>query len=232
MMQAKDVMTSRVVTIRPEATIPEVVERLLSHRISALPVVDKRGRLQGIVSEGDLIGRVRDRSDPRSWWLRLLADRDTSADVYVKSRGTTAGDVMTREVVTVGERTPIGKIAALLELHHIKRVPVLRGGKVVGIVSRANLLQGLATRSGGGAARPSDRRLRVALLKEVDRADIDRLYVNVVVSAGTVELWGFVASAAQKRALAVSVRNVPGVKRVTDRTSVLTPAIQGSMGAQ
>jgi CBS-domain-containing membrane protein len=233
-MQAKDVMTTTVLTVRAETSVRDMAKLLLKRRISAVPVVDGKGRVQGIVSEGDLIRRAESGTESRrSWWLGLLADRDGMAFDYVKSHGRTAGDVMTREVITVGERTPLTKIAMLLERHHIKRVPVLRAGKVVGIVSRANLLHGLvAQKTTGGEVTASDREIRSRILKELDEAGVDKSYVNVIVANRVVELWGFVETDVQKRALRVAAKNMKGVKRVVDNVAVIAPMLRASMGAQ
>ena len=225
-------MTTPVITVSPQASVADLAALMLKHRISGAPVVDGKGRLQGIVSEGDLIRRIGAQSQrERSWWLSLLINPDEAALRYVKSRGLTARDVMTRVVVTVGERTPIGKIAALLEQHHIKRVPVVRGGDVVGIVSRANLLHGLAAQIAGSEAVRTDRRIRSAVLKELDHAGVDRYPLNVIVSNGVVEFWGFVDSATQKRALSLAAGNVNGFRKVADNTTVPTPMLRASLGA-
>jgi CBS-domain-containing membrane protein len=233
-MIAKDVMTTAVVTVRAQTSVEDVARLLLKRRISGVPVVDAKGRLQGIVSEGDLIRRAESRTKShRSWWLDLLAGPDDTASDYVKSHGRTAGDVMTREVITVGERTPLAKIATLLERHRIKRVPVLRTGKVVGIVSRANLLHALvAQKTGRGKVAVSDRQIRSRLLKELDNAGVDKAYVNIVVANGEAEFWGFVESEAQKRALRVAAQNVKGVKRLVSHVTVMPPMVLASMGAQ
>jgi CBS-domain-containing membrane protein len=234
-MQAKDVMTMAVVTARPQTSVEEIAKLMLDRRISAIPVVDANGRVQGIVSEGDLIRRVETGTEVRrrSWWLEFLAGSDGMALDYLKSHGRTAGDVMTREVVTIGERTPLEKIATLLERHRIKRVPVVRNGKVVGIVSRANLLHGLAAqKTGGGTSATTDRAIRARVLKDLEEAGVHKLYVNVVVTKGVVELWGFVETDAQKRALEVATKNARGVKRVLDNVSVISPRVRVSMGAQ
>jgi CBS-domain-containing membrane protein len=131
------------------------------------------------------------------------------------------------------ERTPLAKIATLLERHRIKRVPALRTGKVVGIVSRANLLHGfVAQKTAGGKAAVSDREIRSRILKELGKAGVDKLYVNIVVTNGWAEFWGFVQSEAQKHALRVAAENVKGVKRLVDNVTVIAPKLRASMGAQ
>ena len=134
-MEAKDVMTTPVISVGADTSIEETAGLMLERRISAVPVVDASGRLQGIVSEGDLMRHSKaGTGHNRSWWLSLFADRGQLAEDYTKTHGLTAGDVMTRTVVTATESTPLDKIATLLERHHIKRVPIVRRGKVVGIV--------------------------------------------------------------------------------------------------
>ncbi len=252
-MIAKDVMTARVITVGPETPVAEIAETLVSHRISAVPVVHADGRLVGIVSEGDLIRRPETGTAPhRSWWLGLVATGETAAADYVKSHGLTAADVMTAPVVTVAEDTPLAELAEMLETRHIKRVPVVRDGKVVGIVSRANLVQALAALRGAAHRAPSDAGirdglltmvmglshpqpaperpaldadLRARLLAEVAREDWpDLRWTSVTVADGVVDLWGFAGSEAERRAWQIAASAIPGVKRVIDHRT-LRPAI-------
>lgn len=227
-------MTTDVATVRPQTPVDEIARLMLERRISAVPVVDPEGYVEGIVSEGDLIRRVGSRTTgPRSWWLDLLAGREATVIDYMKSHGRVAGDVMTREVVTIGERTPLGKVATLLERHRIKRVPVVRNGRLVGIVSRANLLQGLiVARALGGAGTVADARIRKRIKDELERAGVRTSYVNVVVARGVVEVWGFVETAAQRRALGPAARSVNGVKRIVNNVVVTPPRLQAALGAQ
>jgi CBS domain-containing protein len=144
-MKAADVMVSRVVTVAPETSVQEVAGILLANRISAVPVVDDSGALVGIVSEGDLIHRVEVGTERQySWWLKLVGDPGTFARDYVKAHAKRAADVMTKHVVTASSEMPLAERAGLLERHRIKRVPIVDNGKLVGIVSRANLVQALA----------------------------------------------------------------------------------------
>ena len=231
-MEAKDVMTTPVVTVAPKTSVEEVAKLMLERRISAVPVVDAQSRVQGIVSEGDLMRHAETGAERHpSWWLALFG-AELAID-YVKSHGRTAAEVMTPEVVTVGERTPLEKIATLLERHRIKRVPVVRNGKLVGIVSRANLLHGLVARkTAGGPPAATDRKIRSRIRKELERAGMDQSYVNVVVARGVVEFWGLVDSDAQKRALTIAATSVEGVKRVVDNVVVMPPMLRGAIGAQ
>ena len=230
-MLAKDVMTRRVVTVAPETPVPEVARLLLDRRISAVPVVDAGGRLLGIVSEGDLIRRpeiVGGRR--RSWWLSLLSGGERDPAEYVRTHGGQAADVMTREVVVVAEDTPVGDIARLLEERRIKRVPVVRRGKLVGIVSRADLLRGLASaRPRPRASRPTDRAIRERLVKRLEREPWVPLgQINVIVTDGVVHLWGLVDSAEQRRALQVAARDTAGVRRVEDHLGEVAPYLRGT----
>ncbi len=141
-MNARDVMTSNVVTVSPDTRTTTLARLLLDNKISAVPVVDEEGRVVGIVSEGDLLGRPSSRS-PRGWWLRLFNDEAVCLEELATARHLTARDVMARHVASVSDQTPIDLIATLMHRRKLKRVLVLRDGKLVGIVSRADLLDAL-----------------------------------------------------------------------------------------
>ena len=144
-MKAADVMVSAVISVRPNARVEEVASILLANRISAVPVIDDQDELVGIVSEGDLMRRAEAGTErSRSWWLEYLTGKQVLASEYVKSHSHKVTDVMTPSVITATPETALGEIAMLLERNRIKRVPIVQNGKVVGIVSRANLLQALA----------------------------------------------------------------------------------------
>jgi len=220
-MNAKDLMTAPVVTVAPDTTVREIATLLLERRISAVPVVDD-GRVVGLVSEGDLLHRHEigaDRHRPAgAWWLRLIRGDSSPAD-YVKSHGAHARDVMTREVIAVTEDTPAAEIATVLETHRIKRVPVLRGERLVGIVSRANLIQGLAVKAGNEKAPrvKTDAGIRRQLMAELERQPWwQRSLSNVLVTDGIVHYWGLVDSDGDRDAARVAAENVPGVRGVED----------------
>src|SRR6516165_1019653 len=144
-MRAMDVMTSEVITVDESATVPELAKLLAEHGISAVPVVDEHNQVIGIVSEGDLLHRAETGTERRSsWWLEMMSSTNKLAGEYIKSHSGRVTDIMTRDVLSVTEETPVADIAVLLETKRIKRVPVLRDGKLVGIVSRANLVRALA----------------------------------------------------------------------------------------
>jgi len=175
-MQAKELMTTDVVVVEPDAVVAEIAKLLLGHSISAVPVVDASGKPVGMVSEGDLIGRDdAERDARRAWWLGLMADDGKPAADRVASvsdRDATAKDVMTAPVVTVTEDTDARKIARLLAAYRIKRVPVVRDGRVVGIVSRGDLLRALADAPSAAASdadTPSSQGFISRFISGVDR---------------------------------------------------------------
>lgn len=214
-MLAKDVMTTAVLTVTPDTDVGEIARTLLDAHVSALPVIAADGSLAGIVSEGDLMHRVESETRRRpSWWLRLLAAPEEPAERYLQEFGRRARDVMTREVVTVGPDTPLTEIAAILEKYHIKRVPVLDGGKLVGIVSRANLLRGVATWQKPSGVRVEDTALRARLLEALNEAELPMHLVNVTVTDGAVELWGVVDSELQIEAARAAAEATVGVVRL------------------
>lgn len=214
-MLAKDVMTTSVLTVPPDADVAEVARMLLESHISAVPVVAADGSLLGIVSEGDLINRAEaDTRHRPSWWLRLLATPDESSQDYLRAYGRRARDVMTRELISVEPDTPLSRIAALLEKHHIKRVPVLEAGRLVGIVSRANLLRGVATWKKPAAVRVEDAALRASLIDALEEAGLPMHLMNVTVTDGVVEFWGAVESDLQMEAARAAAEAVAGVVRM------------------
>ncbi|HAA45249.1 MAG: conserved hypothetical protein with CBS domain [Halomonas sp. 54_146] len=222
-MQAIDIMTPSVVSVGPDAEVRDIAQLLLKHRISAVPVVDGEHRVVGIVSEGDLMRRVKDNhKQGQSWWLSLFSAGKNPAD-YVKLHGRKAHEVMTPNPMTVEENTPIHTIARMLEKHHIKRVPVLRDGKLVGIVSRANLLQGIANAVVAPTQSPTDdRQIREAILKEVENnTGVHTQSISVIVDGGVVEIWGLVESPEQKQAVTVAAENVHGVTKVENQLGMM-----------
>src|SRR5271157_3749492 len=139
-MRAVEVMTTKVITVGENASVADVAKLLAERGISAVPVVDKQNRVIGLVSEGDLLHRAETGTERRrSWWLEMMASTNQLAGDYIKLHSGIVKDVMTRDVISVTETTSVADIAVLLETNRIKRVPVLQDGKLVGIVSRANL---------------------------------------------------------------------------------------------
>ncbi|WP_374650873.1 CBS domain-containing protein [Dongia sp.] len=220
-MLAIDVMTPAVVTASPDTSIPDLCRLMLESRISALPVVDAAGSVVGMITEGDLLRRCESGTEKkRAAWVELFVSNSQLAAEYVKSHGRKAKDIMTTEVVTVSESTSLRDIADLLEKHGIKRVPVLREKRLVGVVSRANLLQALVATMASrpeAAAPKDDAAIRAKLVAEF--ADKSWRPSNVIVRHGIAHLWGEVTSEEERAAMRVAAENTPGVEGVKDHTT-------------
>ena len=218
MLTAADIMTTDVVSVTPDTPVAEIAHLLHKCRISGVPVIDAERRVVGIVSEGDLITHQAVVGEQRrSWWLTLIADENALAREYAKTRGQKARDVMTADVITVTEAAVIAEIARLLERRRIKRVPVLRDGKLIGIITRGNLLQAMATRDITQPISVEDRAIRERLLAELEAQPWSHLHLkNIVVEGGVVHLWGFAESDDERHALRVAAENIRGVKGVED----------------
>jgi CBS domain-containing protein len=219
-MKALDVMVHDVVTVSPEDDIADVIRLLAEHDISALPVVDDDAHVVGVISEADLIDREESSTGKhRPWWLEALTPASTLANEFAKSHGRRVSELMSTDVVSASEDTPLGQIATLLEKHRIKRIPILRDGRLVGIVSRANLIQALASSLPQVATGDSDRRIRIELLDRLhDQTWTDFGSRNIIVSGGVVHLWGLVGSPEEHKALIALAEGVPGVIKVSDET--------------
>lgn len=222
-MNALDVMVSTVVTVKPSDSIEKAVDLFVKHDISALPVVDDYGAVVGIVSEADLVHRKEIGTEvQRPWWLEAVTPGSILAKEFAKSHGRRVDEVMSTHVISASEDTPLAEIATLLEKHRIKRVPILRHGKLVGIVSRSNLIQALASpqiaaNADSGASTIKDRAIRLDVLDRLTRQAWTRFGErNVTVRDGIVHLWGLVDSESERKALAALAEEVPGVVRVSD----------------
>jgi CBS domain-containing protein len=226
-MHAADVMTPDVICATPDTPIAELIRLMLDNRISGMPIVAD-GRIVGIVSEGDLLRRAETGTERRpSRWLELMTSDSRLAANYTKTHGRKAHEVMTREVVTVADTTPIAEIAQLLEARRIKRVPVMRDGRLVGIVSRRNLLQALGSRLSAPVA-TDDRTIRDAFYAKLRRQPwADRTgSINAVVADGVVHLWGIATDEQQRQAMVVMAEGIAGVRSVEDhmdRRRVIDP---------
>jgi CBS domain-containing protein len=215
-MNAGDIMVRDVVAVGPEAPVREVALLMLERRISGVPVIDGERHVVGIVSEGDLIRRPEIETDqaPKGWLGLFLSEEERARD-FVKSHGRKASEVMTQPAISVSPDTPLAEVVRLMERHRIKRLPVIRQGKLAGLVTRADLLRALVAHHDVSPAATNDRELRDridTMLRGEDWAV--SAYVNVNVENGVAQLWGTVESAAQREALILAVRGVPGVRDV------------------
>jgi CBS domain-containing protein len=217
-MKARDVMVSPVITVKPSSSVKEVATTMLEQRISAVPVVDDQGELVGIISEGDLMHRSEAGTErQRSWWLLGWTGDETLAAEYVKAHARKVADVMTRKVITATPETPLQEIAALLEKNAIKRVPIVKDGQLVGIVSRANLIQAVASTRKELEIPLSDTTIRDKLLAHLTSQQwAHTSLLNVTVSGGVVNLWGITNSDAERMAIRVAAESAPGVCDVND----------------
>ena len=217
-MRAHQIMTRSVITIAPDATILEAAKTMLQHHVSGLPVVDAAGALVGIVSEGDFIRRSEIGTQrKRGRWLKFLLGAGATATDYVRENGRKVSEVMTVEPITVGEDATLEDIVNTMETNHVKRLPVMENGKLVGIVSRANLLQAVA-----GLARDipdptaDDDHIRRRVIAVIEKNDWSPFGLNVIVRDGIVHLSGVITDEGSRQAAMVAAQNVAGVQKVHD----------------
>jgi len=219
-MKAADVMVRDVITVKPDDKVADAVELLSTHDISALPVVDHNRRIVGILSEADLIQREEiGTQNQHQRWLEAILPASKLAKEFAKSHGQRVEEVMTTRVVAASENTSLSEIAKLLEKHRIKRIPIVEEGVLVGIVSRSNLIQALASAQAHAQDEEpeSDRQIRLDLLDRLAHQQwTDFGERNVIVNHGIVHLWGLVGTAAEHKALLALAEEVPGVVSVSD----------------
>jgi CBS domain-containing protein len=223
-MKVRDVMTPRVISIEVDAPIMRAVQLMLQNRISGLPVVGPKGELVGMVTEGDFLRRGEIGTQRhRNRWLEFLIGPGRLADEYVHARGRKVAEVMTHQLFTVTEDTPLDEVVRLMEQHRIKRLPVLHDGKLVGIVTRANIMHALVSLA--VEAKPpagGDATIREQILAECAKQSWAPM-ANVVVRNGVVELWGSITDERERQALKVASENVAGVKAVHDHLVWIEP---------
>jgi CBS domain-containing protein len=234
-MNAADIMTQKVISVTPGTTIAEAAQLLLQHRISGLPVVGPGGAVVGMVTEGDLLRRIETGTQRRhSRWLEFLIAPGRLAQEYTDANARKVGEVMTEDVVSVAPGDPLPDVVRLMEHHRIKRLPVIEAERLVGIVSRADLvralLHNLAEPPGkppgmpGGDATTDDAEIRERILAEIAKQPWGpRASVDVRVKTGTVELYGSITDERERAALRVLAGNLPGVKTVRDHLVWVEP---------
>jgi CBS domain-containing protein len=220
-MQAQDIMTTNVATVTPNTGIRDIAHLMIDRHISGVPVVDLEGQLVGMVTDGDLYRRTELGTDKKQFgWLKIFHPTSKLAREYIAGQAHTAGDLMTTQVFAVAPQTSVRQIADLLERERIRRVPVVVDGLVVGIVSRANLMQALISSPVENLeANLNDRRVRDLVIAEYKRLPCGMLPEgNVTVADGVVHVWGYLSSDAQRDALRVAVEAIPGAKGFEDHT--------------
>ena len=218
---ARDVMTAGMAAVPPETPVAAIARMFADRGISAVAVTDVAGTLLGIVTESDLIRRLADEDEQPSGWLSRLFDSPVGrADRYARSHGVKASEVMTERVVTANPGNSAAHVARLMEEHRVRRVPVTEGGGLLGVVTRSDLVRTLVSQLEPQANDLSDEQIHRAVIAAMQREPwADTVHTAVHVQDGVVEIFGFSRSEAVSRALYVLAENVPGVKRVVDRTS-------------
>lgn len=220
-MRADQIMTRRVITCGPDASIVDAAEAMLKHHISGLPVVDAAGKLVGIVSQGDFVRRAEIGTErKRGRWLRFLVSSGRSATEFVRERGRKVHEIMTPNPETITEQTQIEIVAKLMESKNIKRLPVLRGTELVGIVTRSNLVHAVA-HIARDVPQPTDDddHIREGVIAAIECKKWSPSLSNVIVHDGVVTLFGYVTNDHARSAAIVAAENVPGVRDVHDYLS-------------
>jgi CBS domain-containing protein len=224
-MKVRDVMTYGVIGVPEGASIAEAVETMLRSRVSAVFVFDADHALSGVLSEGDLLRRSElgaDRKRPR--WLELLLGGGRLAEAYAHEHGGKAGEVMTRHVETITEDAQLSEAVDRMIRHRIKRLPVLRGDTLVGVVSRSDLLKGLLAATPSTNGPHSDAEIKAAILAELDKLEwAPRASVRVEVQNGVVTFDGAITDERLREGLKVIAENTPGCVAVHDHMAWIEP---------
>lgn len=217
-MRAHQVMTRNVISISPETSLPEAAKIMLDRHISGLPVVDAAGALVGVVSEGDFLRRAEIGTQrKRSRWLQFFVSAGQSADEFVREQGRKVADIMSRNVVSASEDTSIDALVGLMEKHHVKRIPILRDGKLIGVVTRSNLLQAVAALEHDiPDPTADDDHIRDRILRTIDASPWRPIGFQVTVRNGVVHLRGLIIDDRARQAAVVAAETINGVKRVHD----------------
>jgi CBS domain-containing protein len=225
-MKAHDIMTRDVATVKADTLVREIAALMMEKHISGVPVLSDDGTIIGIVSQSDLLHRSEVGTERKhKWWFRVFGDSDAAAREYAKAHGLRARDIMSRYVISVRQDAELRDVADILDSHRIRRVPVLDGGRLVGIVSRGDLVRALSQVQVSKAATRIDNAALHKKLQDRMRSQswINDSYINVAVNDGVVELWGFVVSADQRSALRALVEETDGVRQVEDKLTLAGP---------
>ena len=224
-MNAGDIMSRTIIAVREQAPLEQAVRLMIDNRISGLPVLDADGRAVGILTEGDLIRRVETGTagKPPGWFETIFAP-GRLADDYVRTHGRRVSEVMTPDVVTVEEATPLQDVAETMRTKKVKRLPVTRAGLVVGIISRADLVKVLADKLEAAVETGDDTSVRDAIMAELRRHSwVPLRSITISVSEGVAAIDGVVFDDRQRQAIAVAAENTAGVKSVDNRLIVVEP---------
>lgn len=217
-MRAYEIMTPRVITVGADTTIVEAIETMLRHHISGLPVVDDTGRLIGIISESDFLRRAEMGTQrKRGRWLRFLAGADRVAAEFARDHGRKVGEIMTPNPRTVSEGAPLDQVVQVMESGNVKRVPVMRGDQMVGIITRSDFLDAVASMARRiPETSADDDHLRNEVIASLRRAPWQPCRLHVSVRGGVATLHGVVRNEAAHKAAVVTAENVPGIEKVRD----------------
>ncbi len=225
-MIVANVMNRGVISISPDATVEEAAKLMLARDISGLFVVDAKGELAGIVTEGDLLRRDElGTQRHRPWWLRLLVSPGRQAAEFTRTYGRHVRDVMTEDVIAVPSSAPLEEVVETMEKHRIKRLPVVENSRVIGVVSRSDLLRYLIGHARQSSAPVTDDlSIRTAILDALEKQSwAPTRSLNVTVAGGVVDVWGTITDDKERRAITVVAENTAGVKAVHDHLVYIEP---------
>lgn len=231
-MKTGDVMTRTVTTVQPTDTVAEALRRMIDGHISGLPVVDQKGHLVGIVTEGDFLRRVETGTDRQAkGWLAFLRDPGAVAEDYILSHAKTIADVMTRDVQSVTEATPLEEVVSIMEKHNVKRLPVLHGKHLIGLISRSDMLAAVLDRLPAPQTGASDdSQIYGAFMRELKKQSwAPRYAITAAVKDGVITLHGGLFDQRQRDAIRVMAETIPGVKGVKDEMFWIQPTAGGLM---
>ena len=228
-MLVKDAMTSPVISVSSHAALSEAVNLLVTHRLSGLPVLDESGKLCGLISEGDLLRRIELGTAHRAdnWWSKLFSSYST-VEAYRMTNGRKVSDVMSNLPITIDENATLADAARVMEKHGIKRTPVVRDGKLVGMLTRADfvkVLHRLAASAQQGSA-VSDRDIEDKIRAEIDAQPWSaNCALTIAAENGHVTLTGMVPSGGHGEAIRIAAENVPGVLAVEQELEIVPPIV-------
>jgi CBS domain-containing protein len=225
-MKAQEIMTRDVITVRPDTLVRDIAALMVERHISGVPVVTDKGELIGMISQSDLLHRAEVGTERKhKWWFRALADSGAAAREFAKAHGLKAHDIMSRYVVSVRDDAELSDVADILDKRRIKRVPVVESDRLVGIITRGDLVRALSQVQISKAVKKIGNSVLHKTLHDRIRSQswIDDHYISLTVNDGVVELWGFVDTADQRSALRILVEETDGVNRVDDKISVGVP---------